>query len=192
MLFIVHPTAVIDEGAIIGEGTRIWHFCHLMPHCKIGEHCIIGQNVFIDNHVIIGHGVKVQNNVSIYDGVIVEQDVFIGPSVVFTNVINPRSFIERKHEFKKTIIGKGTTIGANATILCGITIGEYAFVGAGAVVTKNVKPYSLVYGTPATQKGWVSKMGYKLNFNENGEATCINSGEQYVLKQDHLQLVPQF
>jgi UDP-2-acetamido-3-amino-2,3-dideoxy-glucuronate N-acetyltransferase len=192
MLFTVHPTAVIDEGAIIGEGTRIWHFCHLMPCCKIGSHCILGQNVFIDNNVTIGNGVKVQNNVSIYNGVIIEQDVFIGPSVVFTNVINPRSFIERKHEFKKTIIGKGATIGANATILCGITIGEYAFIGAGAVVTKNVKPYSLVYGTPATQKGWVSKTGYKLNFNENGEATCINSGEQYVLKQDHLQLVPQF
>jgi UDP-2-acetamido-3-amino-2,3-dideoxy-glucuronate N-acetyltransferase len=192
MLFTVHPTAVIDEGAIIGEGTRIWHFCHLMPCCKIGSHCILGQNVFIDNNVTIGNGVKVQNNVSIYNGVIIEQDVFIGPSVVFTNVINPRSFIERKHEFKKTIIGKGATIGANATILCGITIGEYAFIGAGAVVTKNIKPYSLVYGTPATQKGWVSKTGYKLNFNENGEATCANSGEQYLLKQDHVHFVPQF
>ena len=192
MVFTVHPTAVIDEGAIIGEGTRIWHFCHLMPGSKIGDHCIIGQNVFIDNHVTIGNGVKVQNNVSIYNGVIIEQDVFIGPSVVFTNVINPRSFIERKDEFKKTTIGKGATIGANATILCGVTVGEYAFVGAGAVVTKNVKPYSLIYGTPATQKGWVSRMGYKLNFNEKGEATCINSGEQYVLKQDHVHLIPPF
>ena len=192
MFFTIHPTAVIDEGAIIGEGTRVWHFCHLMPGCKIGNHCIIGQNVFIDNNVIIGNGVKVQNNVSIYNGVIIERDVFIGPSAVFTNVINPRSFIERKHEFKKTIIGKGATIGANATILCGITIGEYAFIGAGAVVTKNVKPYSLVYGSPAGQQGWVSKMGYKLNFNDNGEATCVNSGEQYVLKQDQVHLVPHF
>jgi UDP-2-acetamido-3-amino-2,3-dideoxy-glucuronate N-acetyltransferase len=192
MLFTAHPTAVIDEGAIIGEGTRIWHFCHLMPGCKIGEDCIIGQSVFIDNNVIIGNGVKVQNNVSIYNGVIIEQDVFIGPSAVFTNVINPRSFIERKHEFKKTVIGKGATIGANATILCGITIGEYAFIGAGSVVTKNVKPYSLVYGSPAALKGWVSKMGYKLNFNDKGEATCINSGEQYVLKQEHVHLIPQF
>jgi UDP-2-acetamido-3-amino-2,3-dideoxy-glucuronate N-acetyltransferase len=192
MLFTIHPTAIIDEGAIIGEGTRIWHFCHLMPGCEIGEDCIIGQNVFVDDNVIIGNGVKVQNNVSIYNGVIIEQDVFIGPSVVFTNVINPRSFIERKHEFQKTIIGKGATIGANATILCGITIGEYAFIGAGAVVTKNVKPHSLVYGSPAGQKGWVSKMGYKLNFNANGEATCISSGDQYVLKQDHVYLVPHF
>jgi UDP-2-acetamido-3-amino-2,3-dideoxy-glucuronate N-acetyltransferase len=192
MIFTIHPTAIIDEGAIIGEGSRIWHFCHLMPGCKIGEDCIIGQNVFIDNNVIIGNGVKVQNNVSIYNGVVIEQDVFIGPSAVFTNVINPRSFIERKNEFKKTIIRKGATIGANATILCGITIGEYAFIGAGSVVTKNVKPYSLVYGSPAAPKGWVSKMGYKLNFNDNGEATCISSGEQYVLKQDQVHLVPHF
>lgn len=157
--YFVHPTAVIDEGAQIGKGTRIWHFCHLMPQTVLGEDCILGQNVFIDNNARIGDRVKVQNNVSIYNGVVVEDDVFLGPSVVFTNVINPRSFIERKSEFQPTIIRKGATIGANATILCGVEIGEYAMIGAGAVVTRNVLPYALVVGNPARQTGWVNKDG---------------------------------
>lgn len=157
--YFVHPTAVVDEGAQIGKGTRIWHFCHLMPQTVLGEDCILGQNVFIDNNARIGDRVKVQNNVSIYNGVVVEDDVFLGPSVVFTNVINPRSFIERKSEFRPTIIRKGATIGANATILCGVEIGEYAMIGAGAVVTRNVLPYALVVGNPARQTGWVNKDG---------------------------------
>jgi UDP-2-acetamido-3-amino-2,3-dideoxy-glucuronate N-acetyltransferase len=188
----IHPSAIIDEGAVIGKETKIWHFSHLMPHCKIGERCIIGQNVFIDNHVLIGKGVKIQNNVSLYNGVIVEDDVFIGPSAVFTNVINPRSFIERKQEFKTTTIRQGATIGANVTIICGIEIGSYAFIGAGAVVTKNVKPFSLVYGNPAEQKGWMSRMGYALDFNSKGEAVCSASGEQYLLKKDHVIFLPPF
>jgi len=155
----IHPTAIVDPGAQIGEGTRVWHFCHLMPKSIVGRNCILGQNVFIDNEVVIGDGVKVQNNVSVYNGVIIENDAFIGPSVVFTNVINPRSFIERKNEFRKTLIRKGATIGANATILCGITIGEYAFIGAGAVVTKDVQPYALMTGNPANQTGQVNKEG---------------------------------
>ncbi|MDX1956004.1 MAG: acyltransferase [Chitinophagaceae bacterium] len=157
--YFVHPTAIVDEGAQIGKGTRIWHFCHLMPQTVLGEDCILGQNVFIDNNARIGDRVKVQNNVSIYNGVVVEDDVFLGPSVVFTNVINPRSFIERKSEFRPTIIRKGATIGANATILCGVEIGEYAMIGAGAVVTRNVLPYALVVGNPARQTGWVNKDG---------------------------------
>jgi UDP-2-acetamido-3-amino-2,3-dideoxy-glucuronate N-acetyltransferase len=157
----IHPTTVIDTGAIIGNGTRIWHFCHLMPGAVVGENCNIGQNVFIDNNVTIGDGVKIQNNVSVFNGVIVKNDVFIGPSVVFTNVTNPRSFIERKHEFKPTLVEKGASIGANATILCGIIIGAYAMVGAGAVVTSDVPAYALVMGNPAKQKGWVTKEGDK-------------------------------
>lgn len=192
MLFSVHPTAVIDAGAEIGKGTRIWHFSHLMPGCKVGENCIIGQNVFIDNNVIVGNGVKIQNNVSLYNGVIVEDEVFIGPSAVFTNVINPRSFVERKQEFKQTIIKKGATIGANATIVCGLEIGFYAFVGAGAVVTKTVRAFAMVYGNPAEEKGWISKMGYALDFNPKGEAVCSASGDQYLLKKDHVILVPSF
>ena len=165
----IHPTAVIDEGAQIGTGTRIWHFCHLMPASRLGENCNIGQNVFIDNNAVIGNGVKIQNNVSVYNGVVIEDDVFLGPSVVFTNVINPRSFIERKNEFKKTRVKKGATIGANATILCGIEIGCYAMIGAGAVVTKNVLDYALVTGNPAGQMGWVSRAGIKLNFNAGSD-----------------------
>ncbi len=156
-----HQTAVIDEGAIIDEDTQIWHFCHVMPYAVIGKKCNIGQNVFIDNNVKIGNAVKIQNNVSVYNGVIIEDDVFIGPSVVFTNVINPRSFIERKNEFKPTLVKKGASIGANATIVCGIEIGEYAFVAAGAVVTKNVKAHALVMGNPARQTGWVDEEGNK-------------------------------
>ena len=146
----IHPSAIIDEGAQIGAGTRIWHFCHVMPTAIIGSSCILGQNVYVDNHAIIGNGVKIQNNVSVYHGVVLEDDVFVGPSAVFTNVINPRSFIERKTEFKNIVVKKGATIGANATIVCGLTIGEYALVGAGAVVTKDVQPYALVIGNPIT------------------------------------------
>jgi UDP-2-acetamido-3-amino-2,3-dideoxy-glucuronate N-acetyltransferase len=155
----IHTSAVVDDGASIGSGTYIWHFCHVMPAAVIGYHCTIGQNVFIDNNVRIGNGVKIQNNVSVYNGVRLEDDVFIGPSVVFTNVINPRSFIERKNEFKPTLVLQGASIGANATIICGITIGEYAMIGAGAVVTKNVPAYALMVGIPAKQIGWVDKEG---------------------------------
>ena len=181
-----HISAVIDEGAIIGEGTNIWHFCHVMPDAVIGENCNIGQNVFIDNGVIIGNGVKIQNNVSVYNGVVCEDDVFLGPSVVFTNVINPRSAIERKHEFRKTVVRKGASIGANATIVCGNEIGQYAMIGAGAVVTKNVKPYALVVGNPAKQIGWVSKYGHRLVFKERGNAVCEASRQKYYLENDEV------
>ena len=177
-----HPTAVVDEGAQIGGGTRIWHFSHLMPTCKVGQHCNIGQNVYIDNNTIIGNGVKIQNNVSVYNGVMIEDDVFLGPSMVFTNVTNPRSFIERKNEFRKTIIRKGATIGANATILCGIEIGAYAMIGAGAMVTKNVLAYAIVTGNPARQTGWTSEAGIKLNFNKDGVASCPQTGQTYKLE----------
>jgi UDP-2-acetamido-3-amino-2,3-dideoxy-glucuronate N-acetyltransferase len=180
--FFAHPSSVIDQGAQIGAGTKIWHFSHLAPTCKVGEHCNIGQNVYIDNNTVVGNGVKIQNNVSVYNGVTIEDDVFLGPSMVFTNVINPRSFIERKNEFKKTIIHKGATIGANATILCGIEIGAYAMIGAGAVVTKNVLPYALVTGNPARQSGWISKAGIKLDFNGQGLAKCSETGEVYKLE----------
>lgn len=155
----IHPTAIVDEGAQIGENTAVWHFCHIMPTAVIGNGCILGQNVFVDNNVMVGDGVKIQNNVSLYNGVVLHNDVFVGPSVVFTNVINPRSFIERKDEFKQTVVEKGASIGANATILCGITIGEYAMIGAGAVVTKDVPAYAVVVGNPAKQTGYVSKEG---------------------------------
>lgn len=162
MNFFVHPTAVIDEGCRIGAGTKVWHFCHLMPGAIIGVNCILGQNVFVANNVILGNSVKVQNNVSLYEGVICEDEVFIGPSAVFTNVTNPRSAINRKDEFKKTVIRKGATIGANATILCGIEIGEYAFVGAGAVVTKDVPAFALVTGNPAVQTGIMNEEGERV------------------------------
>lgn len=158
----IHESAIIDQGASVGAGTKIWHFTHLMPASRVGKNCNIGQNVFIDNQVIIGNGVQIQNNVSLYNGVEVEDDVFLGPSMVFTNVINPRSFIERKNEFRKTLVRKGATIGANATIVCGIEIGEYAMIGAGAVVTKDVPPYALMTGIPAQQVGWVNKEGEKV------------------------------
>ena len=182
----IHPTAVVDSGAQIGEGTKIWHFCHVMPTAVIGNNCIIGQNVYVDNNASVGNGVKIQNNVSVYNGVILEDDVFVGPSAVFTNVTNPRSFIERKTEFKNIRVKKGASIGANATIVCGITIGEYAFVGAGAVVTKDVMPYALVMGNPARQKGWISVQGHKLEFNENGQATCPGDGTQYRLEEERV------
>lgn len=179
--YSAHPTAIIDEGCTIGEGTKIWHFSHVMSGCIIGTNCSLGQNVVVLPEVTLGNGVKVQNNVSIYTGVICEDDVFLGPSMVFTNVINPRSAIVRKHEYKKTYVRKGATIGANATIVCGIEIGEYAFIGAGAVVTKNVPAYALVVGNPARQTGWMSRYGHKLKFDGEGKAVCKESGEKYRL-----------
>lgn len=179
--YFAHPTAVIDEGCSIGEGTRIWHFSHIMTDCKIGNYCNIGQNVVISPGVILGNNVKVQNNVSVYTGVICEDDVFLGPSMVFTNVINPRSAINRKNEYAKTKVRKGATIGANATIVCGNDIGEFAFIGAGAVVTKPVAAYALYVGNPAKQTGWMSEFGHKLKFDEKGIAICPESGEKYSL-----------
>jgi len=181
-LFFAHETAVIDEGCQIGEGTKIWHFSHIMSGCKLGTNCNIGQNVVISPGVILGNNVKVQNNVSVYTGVTCEDDVFLGPSCVFTNVINPRSAVNRKNEYAPTHVGKGATIGANATIVCGIEIGDYAFIGAGAVVTKNVLPYALVIGNPANQKGWMSEFGHKLNFDAQGKAICPESNNVYELK----------
>ncbi len=180
--YFAHPTAVIDEGCEIGEGTKIWHFSHIMPHCKIGEHCNIGQNVVISPDVVLGKNVKVQNNVSIYTGVICEDDVFLGPSMVFTNVINPRSAVNRKNQYSKTVVKKGATIGANATIVCGNDIGKFAFIGAGAGVTKYVPDYALVVGNPARQAGWMSEYGHKLKFDKNGAAVCEESSEKYLLK----------
>lgn len=176
-----HPSAIIDEGCEIGENTRIWHFSHIMPNCKIGSNCNIGQNVVISPEVVLGNNVKVQNNVSIYTGVTCEDDVFLGPSMVFTNVINPRSAVNRKNQYAKTKVGKGATIGANATIVCGHDIGEYAFIGAGAVVTKTVDPYALVVGNPARQKGWMSEFGHPLQFDNNGLAVCEESKDRYQL-----------
>ena len=180
--YFSHETAVIDEGCEIGAGTKIWHFSHIMPRCIIGENCNVGQNVVISPEVVLGKNVKVQNNVSIYTGVICEDDVFLGPSMVFTNVINPRSAINRKNEYAKTVVKKGASIGANATIVCGHDIGQFAFIGAGAVITKNVPDYALVMGNPAKQTGWMSEYGHKLSFDKNGEATCAESGEKYLLK----------
>lgn len=184
--YFVHPTAVIDEGCEIGKGTRVWHFCHLTTGCTIGQNCNIGQNVFIAANVILGNNVKVQNNVSLYDGVTCGDDVFIGPSAVFTNVINPRSAISRKNEFKKTIIKKGASIGANATIICGTGIGEYALIGAGAVVTKDVSPYELVTGNPARHAGWMSERGCKLEFDIAGNAICQESQQHYRLENNQV------
>ena len=178
----IHPTAVVDDGARMGEDTKVWHFSHLMTGCTVGNRCTIGQNVFIDRNVSVGNGVKIQNNVSVYNGVVIEDEVFIGPSAVFTNVINPRSFIERKHEFKPTVIRKGATIGANATIVCGVEIGAYALIGAGSVVAHSVKPYALVYGNPAVQQGWVSRAGHRLHFGEKAETFCSQSNEWYRLE----------
>jgi len=182
--FFAHETAVIDQNCIIGKGTKIWYFSHIMPDSIIGEDCNIGQNVVVSPKVELGKNVKVQNNVSIYTGVICEDDVFLGPSMVFTNVINPRSAIKRQDQYLKTTVKKGASIGANATIVCGNNIGEYAFVGAGAVVTKEVLPYALVVGNPSKQIGWVSEHGHRLNFDENGEATCVESNQKYLLKDN--------
>jgi len=182
----IHPSAIIDEGAIIGEGTKIWHFTHVMSTAKLGTNCNVGQNVFVGSNVNIGSGVKIQNNVSIYSGVEIEDDCFLGPSMVFTNVTNPRSHVERKEEYKLTKVRKGSSIGANATILCGVTLGEYSFVGAGTVVTKDVLDYAVVVGNPAEQIGWMSAFGEKLNFGENGEAICESSGEKYRLEHNQV------
>jgi UDP-2-acetamido-3-amino-2,3-dideoxy-glucuronate N-acetyltransferase len=181
MKYFAHETAVIDEGCQIGEGTKIWHFSHIMPNCTIGLSCNIGQNVVISPEVILGNNVKVQNNVSIYTGVICEDDVFLGPSMVFTNVMNPRSAVVRRDSYLKTIVKQGASIGANATIVCGHDIGRYAFIGAGAVVTKHVPDYALVVGNPARQIGWMSEYGHRLNFDENGVAECPESGQKYRL-----------
>ncbi len=189
MKYFAHETAVIDEGCQIGEGTKIWHFSHIMPNCNIGLSCNIGQNVVISPEVILGNNVKVQNNVSIYTGVICEDDVFLGPSMVFTNVMNPRSAVNRRDSYLKTIVKKGASIGANATIVCGHDIGRYAFIGAGAVVTKHVPDYALVVGNPARQIGWMSEYGHRLNFDENGMAQCPESGENYTLSENTVERV---
>lgn len=179
--YYVHPTAIVDEGCEIGQGTKIWHFSHIMSRCKLGENCNIGQNVVISPDVLLGKNVKVQNNVSLYTGVTCDDDVFLGPSCVFTNVTNPRSAINRRGQYSKTHVGKGASIGANATIVCGHDIGEFAFIGAGAVVTKNVPAYALLVGNPARQLGWMSEYGHRLEFNEKSVAICPESGEYYQL-----------
>jgi len=182
--YFVHQTAIVDEGAIIGLDVKIWHFSHIMSNCKIGEKCNIGQNVVISPGVVLGRNVKIQNNVSIYEGVTCDDDVFLGPSMVFTNVVNPRSAINRRGLYSKTHVGKGASVGANATIVCGHDIGIFAFIGAGAVVTKNVPAYALVVGNPAKQMGWVSEYGHRLEFDKTGLATCEESGQQYKLENN--------
>ena len=184
--FFAHETAVIDNGCVIGSKTKIWHFSHIMPNCTIGEGCNIGQNVVISPDVVLGNNVKVQNNVSIYTGVICEDDVFLGPSMVFTNVMNPRSAVNRRDQYLKTLVKKGASIGANATIVCGNPIGEYAFIGAGSVVTKEVPAYALLVGNPAKQIGWMSSYGHRLTFDENNEAECPESKERYKLENNHV------
>jgi len=184
--YFVHPTALVDEGVTIGKGVKVWHFSHLMPGCVIGDSCNIGQNVVISPQVVLGKNVKVQNNVSIYTGVTCEDDVFLGPSMVFTNVINPRSHINRRDQYAKTHVGRGASIGANATIVCGHDIGQFAFIGAGAVVTKTVPAYALVIGNPARQSGWMSEYGHQLKFNQDGIAVCPESKEQYQLKNNQV------
>ncbi len=180
-----HETAIIDDSAQIGAGTKIWHFCHVMGTAQIGENSVLGQNVFVGSNVKLGNNVKVQNNVSVYEGVVCEDDVFLGPSMVFTNVINPRSSVNRKEEFKTTLVKKGTSIGANATVVCGVTLGEYCFIGAGAVITKDVKPFALMVGVPARQKGWVSRAGIVLK----EDLICPETGEKYKLANDFLEQI---
>jgi len=187
--YFAHETAIIDDYCKIGRGVKIWHFSHIMSNCEIGEGCNLGQNVVVSPGVKLGKNVKVQNNVSIYTGVICEDDVFLGPSMVFTNVINPRSIINRRDKYMQTIVRRGATIGANATIVCGIEIGEYAFIGAGAVVTKNVPPYALVVGNPAVQKGWMSEYGHRLVFDENNKAICPESKEVYIFENGQVKKI---
>ncbi|HNL65986.1 MAG TPA: acyltransferase [Ferruginibacter sp.] len=189
MNYFAHPTAVIDDNCTIGDGTRIWHFSHIMSGSVIGYLCNLGQNVVVSPKVVLGNNVRVQNNVSIYEGVICEDDVFLGPSMVLTNVINPRSAVSRKSEYKTTLIKKGASIGANATIVCGNTIGEYAFIGAGAVVTKDVAPYALIVGNPGRQTGWMSEYGHKLKFDSQGKALCPESGQEYVLENNKVKRI---
>lgn len=187
--YFAHPTAVIDEPCHIGKGTKIWHFTHIMTNCTLGENCNLGQNVVISPDVVLGNNVKVQNNVSIYTGVVCEDDVFLGPSCVFTNVINPRSGVNRRGQYESTLVKKGASIGANATIVCGHDIGRFAFIGAGAVVTKEVPDYALVVGNPARQLGWMSEFGHRLNFDENGYATCPESNERYQIVNNRVSKV---
>jgi UDP-2-acetamido-3-amino-2,3-dideoxy-glucuronate N-acetyltransferase len=187
--FYAHETAIVDEGCLIGRGTKIWHFSHIMSNCTIGEKCNIGQNVVISPEVVLGNNVKVQNNVSIYTGVVCDDDVFLGPSMVFTNVINPRSAINRRDQYAKTHVGKGASIGANATIVCGHDIGEYAFIGAGAVVTKTVPAFALVVGNPARQLGWVGEYGHRLMFDEKGVAVCQESQQVYKLEKNSVSKI---
>lgn len=187
--YFAHETAVIDDGCKIGNDSKIWHFSHLMKNCELGEKCNIGQNVVVSPNVVLGDNVKVQNNVSIYTGVVCEDDVFLGPSMVFTNVINPRSAVNRRNEYMSTIVKKGASIGANATIVCGNNIGEFSFIGAGAVVTKEVKPYALVVGNPAKQIGWVSEFGHKLEFDNDGLAFCIESKQEYKLEKNNVSRI---
>lgn len=184
MSYFAHETAVIDEGCVIGEGTKIWHFSHVMPNCTIGERCNIGQNVVVSPEVKLGNNVKIQNNVSLYTGVECEDDVFLGPSMVFTNVTNPRSGVNRRDQYSKTVVKKGASIGANATIVCGHDIGQYAFIGAGAVVTKTVPAHALVVGNPARQIGWMSEYGHRLEFDANGLAICPESAQEYKLENN--------
>ncbi len=189
--YFVHETAIVDEGATIGKGTKIWHFSHIMSNCRIGENCNIGQNVVISPEVVLGNQVKVQNNVSVYTGVTCDDDVFLGPSCVFTNVTNPRSAVNRKSQYAKTHVGKGATIGANATIVCGHDIGAYAFIGAGAVVTKTVPAYALLVGNPAKQIGWMSEYGHRLHFDEKGIAECPESTQHYHLQNGLVQKIEE-
>jgi UDP-2-acetamido-3-amino-2,3-dideoxy-glucuronate N-acetyltransferase len=189
MGYFAHESAIVDDGCIIGEGTKIWHFSHIMSNCVLGENCNIGQNVVVSPEVVLGKNVKVQNNVSLYTGVVCEDDVFLGPSMVFTNVINPRSGVNRRGQYSKTTVKKGASIGANATIVCGHDIGEYAFIGAGAVVTKHIPAYALVVGNPARQIGWMSEYGHRLNFDENGIATCSESNEKYELIDNQVRKI---
>ena len=189
MDYFAHETAVVDQGCNIGTGTKIWHFSHIMPNCVIGENCNIGQNVVVSPDVKLGRNVKVQNNVSIYTGVICEDDVFLGPSMVFTNVTNPRSAVVRRGEYAKTTVKRGASIGANATIVCGHDIGEFAFIGAGSVVTKNVPAYALLVGNPARQIGWMSEYGHRLEFDASGEAICSESGEKYILENQEVRKI---
>lgn len=189
MDFFAHETAVIDGGCSIGAGTKIWHFSHLMTGCTIGANCNIGQNVVISPQVVLGENVKVQNNVSIYTGVTCEDDVFLGPSMVFTNIVNPRSAVIRRDDYLKTVVKKGTSIGANATIVCGNDLGEYCFIGAGTVITKEVPPFALMVGNPGKQIGWMSKFGHRLHFDSNGNATCSESGENYKLENNQVRCV---
>ncbi len=188
--YFAHETAVIDEGCTIGQGTKIWHFSHIMSGCTIGEGCNMGQNVVVSPDVVLGNRVKVQNNVSIYTGVTCDDEVFLGPSMVFTNVINPRSGVNRRGQYSRTHVARGATIGANATIVCGHDIGAYAFIGAGSVVTKAVSPYALVVGNPARQVGWMSEHGHRLEFDEQGRAVCEESGEQYALENGQVRKIP--